>query len=104
LQSQQQQYIKKGINLFLFDLHSVWEEGNEWNGMEKRKEKNILSFPLFGSYISERNGMKHSFLPIPSKPQFSLPPKLEEIGGNEILFNEIFTKTHKMLLIYFLKY
>ncbi len=65
----------------------------------KKKYIYILSFPLFGSLISEENGMKHSFLPIPSKPQFSLPSKLEEIGGNEI-----FTKTPKMPLIFCLKY
>jgi hypothetical protein len=57
-------------------------------------EMNGKIIPLFGS-LSEGNGMKHSFL-IPSKPQFSFPPKLEEIGGNEI-----FTKTPKMPLIYF---
>ena len=54
---------------------------------------------LFES-LSEENGMGHSFLPIPSKPQFSFPPKLGEIERNEILFNEIFTKTPKMSLIY----
>ena len=56
---------------------------------------------LFRS-LSEGNGMEYSFLSIPSKPQFSFPSKLGEIGGNEILFNEIFTKTPKMPLIFFL--
>jgi hypothetical protein len=42
--------------------------------------------------------------PYSSKPQFSFPPKLGGIGGNEILFNEIFTKTPKMPLIIFFKY
>ena len=63
------------------------------------RNENII--PLFGS-LSEENGMEHSFLPIPSKPQFSFPPKLGGIGRNEILFNEIFTKTPKMPLIFFL--
>ena len=63
-------------------------------------EKNEKIIPLFGS-LNEGNEMEYSFLPIPSEPQFSFPPKLVEIGGNEILFNEIFTKTPKMLLIFF---
>jgi hypothetical protein len=63
------------------------------------RNENII--PLFGS-LSEENGIEHSLLPIPSKPQFSFPPKLGGIGRNEILFNEIFTKTPKMPLIFFL--
>jgi hypothetical protein len=63
-------------------------------------EMNEKIIPLFGS-LSEGNGMEHLFLPIPSKPQFSFPPTLGGIGGNEILFNEIFTKTPKMPLYIF---
>jgi hypothetical protein len=65
--------------------------------MEKKEYfKNILSFPLFGSLsrrewkgmegngktillfesLSEGNGMEYSFLPIPSKPQIFIPPKI----------------------------
>ena len=66
-------------------------------------EMNEKIIPLFES-LSEENGMKYSFLPIPSKPQFSFPPTFRGIGGNEILFNEIFTKTPKMPLIFFFKY
>jgi hypothetical protein len=35
--------------LIPLSFHSVWEEENEWNGIEKKKEKNIFSFLLFGS-------------------------------------------------------
>jgi hypothetical protein len=38
----------------------------EWNGK---------IIPLFGS-LSEGNGMEHSFLPIPSKSQIFIPPKI----------------------------
>jgi hypothetical protein len=65
-------------------------------------EMNEKIIPLFGS-LSEGNGMEHLFLPIPSKPQFSFPPTLGGIGENKILFNEIFTKTPKMPLIFLLK-
>ena len=64
-------------------------------------EKNRKIILLFES-LSEVNGMKHSFFPITSKSQFSFLPKLGGIEGNKILFNEIFTKTPKMPLIFFL--
>ena len=38
---------------------------------------------------------EHSFLSIPLKPQIFIPPKLGEMGGNEIIFNDFFTKTLK---------
>ena len=41
---------------------------------------------------------EHSFLSIPLKPQFFIPPTLGGIGGNEIRFNEFFTKTPKLPL------
>ena len=46
--------------------------------------------------------MKHSFLYILFKPQFSFPQKLGGIEGNGIFFNKIFTKTPKISLIFFL--
>ena len=39
-----------------------------------------------------------SFLSISLKPQIFIPPKLEGIRGNEIRFNEFFTKTPKIPL------
>ena len=44
-------FYKKGFaEEKIFDLHSVWEGGKEWNGMEKKEYfKNMLSFPMFGS-------------------------------------------------------
>ena len=42
--------------------------------------------------------MEHSFLSIPLKPQIFFPPKLRGIGGNEIRFNDFFTKTPKITL------
>ena len=36
---------------------------------------------------------EHSFYSIPLKPQSFIPPKLREMGGNEIRFNDFFTKT-----------
>jgi hypothetical protein len=50
-------------NFFKNLLHSVWEGGKEWNGMEKKEYfKNIFSFPLFGS-LSRREwkGMERPF-------------------------------------------
>ena len=41
---------------------------------------------------------EHSFLSIPLKPQIFIPPKLRGIGGNEIRFNDFFTKTPKIPL------
>ena len=41
---------------------------------------------------------KHSFLFIPLKSQFFISPKLEGMGGNEIKFNNFFTKTPKIPL------
>jgi hypothetical protein len=38
-------------------------------------EENGKTIPLFGS-LSEGNGMEHSFLPILSKPQIFIPPKI----------------------------
>ena len=49
----------------------------------------------------EVNGIgkrKHSFIFIPLKPQIFIPPKLGRMGGNEIRFNEFFTKTPKISL------
>ena len=42
--------------------------------------------------------MEHSFLSIPLKPQIFIPLKLRGIGGNEIRFNDFFTKTPKITL------
>ena len=47
------------------------------------------------------NGMdrkEHSFLSFPLKPQIFIPPKLGGMGGNEIRFNDFFTKTPKIPL------
>ena len=41
---------------------------------------------------------KHSFFSIPLKSQIFIPPKLGRMGGNEIRFNEFFTKTPKIPL------
>ena len=41
---------------------------------------------------------EHSFLSIPLKSQIFIPPKLGEMGGNEIKFNDFFTKTPKIPL------
>ena len=41
---------------------------------------------------------EHSFLSIPLKPQIFIPLKLGKMGGNEIRFNEVVTKTPKILL------
>ena len=42
-------------------------------------------------------GNTHSSL-FPQNLKFLFLPKLEKIGGNEIRFNEFFTKTPKILL------
>ena len=44
---------------------------------------------------NEMDRREHSFLSITSKPQFYIPPKLREIKGNGMGFNEIFTTTIK---------
>ena len=41
---------------------------------------------------------EHSFLSISLKSQIFIPPKLGEMGGNEIRFNNFFTKTPKIPL------
>ena len=41
---------------------------------------------------------KHSFLFIPLKLQIFIPSKLGGMGGNEIKFNDFFTKTPKIPL------
>ena len=41
---------------------------------------------------------EHSFLSILLKLQIFIPLKLEKIGGNEIKFNDFFTKTPKIPL------
>jgi hypothetical protein len=61
--------------LRIFFLFFVWKFKYEGIG---RNGKIIL---LFGS-LSEMNEIEHSFLPIPSKPQFSFPPKLGGIREN----------------------
>ena len=43
-------------------------------------ERNGKTIPLFGS-LSEGNGMEHTFLPIPSKPQIFIPLTLRLGGG-----------------------
>ena len=43
-------------------------------------------------------GREYSFLFIPLKPQIFIPPKLEGMRGNEIRFNDFFTKTLKIPL------
>ena len=48
-------------NISFLDLHSVWEEGKEWNGKRKIKLNNILSFSLFGS-LSKREWKDHSLV------------------------------------------
>ena len=48
-----------------------------------------------GSGIDKR---EHLFLSIPLKSQIFITPKLGGIGGNEIKFNDFFTKTLKILL------
>ena len=48
-----------------------------------------------GSEIDKR---EHLFLSIPLKSQIFITPKLGVIGGNEIKFNDFFTKTLKILL------
>ena len=44
---------------------------------------------------------EHSFLSIPLKSQIFIPLKLGGIGGNEIQFNDFFTKTPKIPLYIF---
>ena len=39
---------------------------------------------------------EHSFLSIPLKSQIFIPPKLGGMRGNEIKFNDFFTKTPKI--------
>jgi hypothetical protein len=67
----------------------------EMNGMEWKDH----------SLIWEFKGREWNEILIPpyslQTPIF-ISPKLEGIGGNEILFNEIFTKTPKMPLNFFL--
>ena len=41
---------------------------------------------------------EHSFLSIPLKPQILFPLKLGGMGGNQIRFNNFFTKTPKIPL------
>ena len=41
---------------------------------------------------------EHSFFSIPLKPQIFIPPKFGGMGGNEIRFNELLTKTPKIPL------
>ena len=41
---------------------------------------------------------ERSFLSIPLKPQIFFPLKLGSMGGNEIRFNDFFTKTPKIPL------
>ena len=48
-----------------------------------------------GNEISRR---EHLFLSFLLKSQFFIPPKLGGMGGNEIRFNEFFTKTPKIPL------
>ena len=48
-----------------------------------------------GSRIDKR---EHLFLSIPLKSQIFITPKLGVIGGNEIKFNNFFTKTLKIPL------
>ena len=43
-------------------------------------ERNGKTIPLFGS-LGEGNGMEHTFLPIPSKPQIFIP--LIRLGGGK---------------------
>ena len=44
------------------------------------------------------NRREHLFLSIILKPQVFIPLKFEGMGGNEIRFNEFFTKISKILL------
>ena len=49
-------------------------------------ERNGKTIPLFGS-LSEGNGMEHTFLPIPSKPQIFIPLTLRLGGGKGMEWN-----------------
>ena len=44
------------------------------------------------------NRREHSFLSILLKPQIFIPPEIRGIGGNEIRFNDFFTKTSQIPL------
>ena len=89
-------FVEKNKKKIFFHFSPIWKFKYE------RIEMNENIIPLFES-LNEENEMEYSFLPIPSESQFSFPPKLIGIGENEILFNEIFTKTPKILLIYIFK-
>ena len=45
------------------------------------------------------NRREHLFLSIILKPQVFIPLKFEGMGGNEIRFNEFFTKISKILFV-----
>ena len=90
----------------------------EWNGKEKNKKNNFrIFFPYLVWEFYQReslfhylgvkvrgNGMdkrEHSFLFIPLKRHIFILPKLGGMGGklgNEIRFNDFFTKTSKIPL------
>ena len=91
-------------------------ERREWNGM-KRIISEYSSPPLFGSFnggngksillfgsLSRRewNGLEGTLIPLYSlkTSNFHSPPpsKLGGVGGNEIRFNDFFTKTPKIPL------
>ena len=69
----------------------------------KREGRIFLKYSflfLFGSFNRE-NGMgkkEHSFFSIPLKSQILIPLKLRGMRGNEIRFNDFFTKTPKIPL------
>ena len=72
---------------------------------ESFNEGNRKSITLFGRV--EGNGMdkkKHFFLSIYLKSQIFILSKLRRMGGNEIKFNDFFTKISKIPPIYSILY
>ena len=88
----------------------------EWKEM-KRIILEYSFFPLFESFNGKNgklislfgslSGREYSFLFISLKSQIFIPPKLGEMRGNRIKFNNFFTKISKIPLyiqLFILKY
>ena len=65
--------------------------------MNEKNNFRIFFHFLVWEFRNRMGRREHSFIST-LKPQIFIPPKFEGMGGNEIKFNEYFTKTPKIPL------
>ena len=80
------------------DWGFAWEEGMEWNERIFLEYSSLLLVWEFKWERIEWVGGNTHYSLFPKNLKFSFPMKLRGMWGNEVRFNDFFTKTPKMLL------